>query len=81
MKLAMLSHAVTVGCLLGFWYAAGLGTVFLVGIIVVAVLLIYEHAIVRPDDLTRVNVAFFQVNAIISIGVFLLGVADVLVAG
>ncbi|MFQ5732060.1 MAG: UbiA-like polyprenyltransferase [Planctomycetaceae bacterium] len=79
LKLATASHAVTVGCLFGFWYAAGLGPVFLTGILVVAALLVYEHALVRPDDLTRVNVAFFQVNVIVSVGVFLLGVADVLV--
>jgi 4-hydroxybenzoate polyprenyltransferase len=38
----------------------------------VAVLLAYEHWLVRPDDLSRVNKAFFQVNAVISIGLFLL---------
>ena len=36
----------------------------------VAVLLLYEHWLVRPDDLSRVNQAFFQVNAVISIGLF-----------
>ena len=35
-----------------------------------AVLLAYEHWLVRPDDLTRVNVAFFNVNAVVSIGLF-----------
>ena len=42
----------------------------------VAVLLVYEHAIVRPDDLTRVNVAFFQVNVGISMGLLAVGLAD-----
>ena len=41
----------------------------------VAVLLAYEHALVRPDDLTRVNVAFFQVNIAISLGIA--GLSDV----
>ena len=36
-------------------------------------LLVYEHALVRPDDLTRVNVAFFQVNIAISLGLLALG--------
>ena len=31
-------------------------------------LLVYEHALVRPDDLTRVNLAFFHVNVVISMG-------------
>ena len=44
----------------------------------VAVLLIYEHALVRPDDLTRVNVAFFQVNIVISMGLLAVAVIDLL---
>jgi len=38
----------------------------------VAMLLAYEHWIVRPDDLSRVNRAFFQVNAVVSVGLFVL---------
>jgi 4-hydroxybenzoate polyprenyltransferase len=78
LRLAMISHALTIGCLVGLWFAAELGPVFLTGIIAVAALLIYEHALVRPDDLTRVNRAFFHVNAVISLGVFFAGLADVL---
>ena len=40
------------------------------GVLAVAVLLVYEHWLVRPDDLTRVNVAFFNVNAVVSMGLF-----------
>jgi len=78
LRLAMISHALTVVCLVGLWFAADLGSVFLTGIIAVALLLIYEHALVRPDDLTRVNLAFFHVNAVISLGIFAAGLADVL---
>ena len=45
----------------------------------VAVLLVYEHWLVRPDDLTRVNVAFFNVNAVVSIGLLVAGTLDLLV--
>ena len=55
-----------------------LGTVYFLGVAAVAVLLIYEHALVRPDDLTRVNLAFFQVNIAISIGLLVVGVVDLL---
>ena len=48
----------------------------MVGIAAVAVLLFYEHALVRPDDLTRVNLAFFHVNVIISMGLLVFGMAD-----
>ena len=68
LKLAALSHALTMACLVGLWWAAELGPVFLTGLIAVALLLAYEHWLVRPDDLSRVNVAFFQVNAVISLG-------------
>lgn len=55
-----------------------LGTVYWIGIAAVAVLLAYEHWLVRPDDLTRINAAFFNVNAVISIGLFVVGTIDLL---
>ncbi len=54
------------------------GPVFLVGVACIAALLVYEHSVVRPDDLSRVNLAFFHVNALVSLGLLLLGVADLL---
>ncbi len=78
LKIAAFSHLLTVGCLVGLWYTADLGPIFLTGIAGVAALLAYEHRLVRPNDLGRVNLAFFHVNAIISVGLFLLGLADVL---
>ena len=42
-------------------------------------LLIYEHSLVRADDLTRVNMAFFNVNAIVSIGLFVVVTVDLMV--
>jgi 4-hydroxybenzoate polyprenyltransferase len=60
------------------WLAPSLlGPVYLAGLGAVAVLLIVEHALIRPGDLSRVNQAFFQVNAIISVGLFLIVLADV----
>jgi 4-hydroxybenzoate polyprenyltransferase len=54
-----------------YWVAApDLGAIYLIGIAAVAGLLAYEHWLVRPDDLSRVNQAFFQVNAVISLGLF-----------
>ena len=52
------------------------GRVYLGGVALIAALLIYEHALVRPDDLTRVNRAFFQVNAVVSIGLLVMGAID-----
>ncbi len=76
--LAAGSHLAAVVCLFALWYLANLGHLFLIGVVCMAGLLIYEHSLVRPDDLTRVNVAFFNVNAVISLGLFAVGLADVL---
>jgi 4-hydroxybenzoate polyprenyltransferase len=77
LKLAAFSHLLTVVCLAALWWTAGLGPLFAIGVAAVAILLAYEHSLVRPDDLTRVNMAFFNVNAVISIGLFVVGSLDV----
>jgi 4-hydroxybenzoate polyprenyltransferase len=66
--------------LLLYWAAQPyLGWIYLSGVAAVAVLLAYEHWLVRPDDLTRVNRAFFHVNGVISIGLLLVVLLQVAV--
>lgn len=77
LRLALVSHLATIGCLFGLWYVAGLGLIFLVGTIAVTGLLLYEHSLVTPSNLTKVNIAFFNVNAVVSIGLLVIGLADV----
>jgi 4-hydroxybenzoate polyprenyltransferase len=77
LRISAISHLLTVICLFALWQFAAMGPIFLCGVIAVAILLAYEHRLVRPDDLTRVNAAFFNVNAVISIGLFVVGLADV----
>jgi 4-hydroxybenzoate polyprenyltransferase len=73
-----LAHALSVLLLVWLGLALGLGAAYYAGVAVVAVLLAYENAIVHPDDLSRVNVAFFTMNGVIA-AVFLAGtLADVL---
>lgn len=81
LRLAMICHVVTAALLMLLYYVASppLGGVYLVGVTAVIVLLAYEHSLVRPDDLSRVNRAFFQVNGVISIGLFLLVLLQVIV--
>jgi 4-hydroxybenzoate polyprenyltransferase len=55
------------------------GWVYWTGVAAVAALLVYEHCLVRPDDLTRVNRAFFNVNAIISLGLLVAATADLMI--
>lgn len=55
------------------------GWVYLAGAVMIAMLLAYEHGLVRPDDLTRVNRAFFHVNAVVSLGLLGIGLVDLFV--
>jgi len=65
--------------LLAFAWAAQSGPLFVVGVVLVGGVLAYEHWIVRPNDLARVNVAFFNLNGVV--GILLLGcfVGDLLI--
>ncbi len=67
LRLSAVLHAGTVAALVGTGLAAGLGWPYYVGVAATAALLVYEHALVRPDDLTRVNAAFFTANALVSL--------------
>jgi 4-hydroxybenzoate polyprenyltransferase len=72
LRLAAGCHLLMVLLLALLWWVAApaLGMIYLTGLAAVGVLLVYEHWLVRPDDLTRVNLAFFQVNGVISVGLF-----------
>lgn len=82
LRLAAACHAVTVVLLavLPLVYPP-FGGLYWVAVVAVAGLLIYEHALVRPDDLDRVNTAFFNVNAVISMGLLAVGTLDLWLGG
>jgi 4-hydroxybenzoate polyprenyltransferase len=73
LRVALLCHVLMVGCLISLYWLAWpeLKVIYLTGVLAVAALLAYEHWLVRPDDLSRVNQAFFNVNGVISVGLFL----------
>jgi len=77
LRMAFTSHMLTIAMLFLLWNMAALGPIFLTGIILISLLLLYEHWLVSPDDLSQVNIAFFNVNAIISFGILVLGCIDV----
>jgi 4-hydroxybenzoate polyprenyltransferase len=72
-------HAVMLVLLILLVHLFALGPVALVGIAAVAALLLYEHLIVSPTDLRRLNAAFFTMNGLISVVFFLFVAADILI--
>jgi 4-hydroxybenzoate polyprenyltransferase len=79
--LARLMHLVMLGLLVWFVHLFSLGLIAIAGIVLVAALLLYEHSIVSPSDLSRINAAFFTLNGVISIVFFAAVAADVLARG
>ncbi len=69
-------HVGTVACLAAVGVLLERGVAYQVGVVLVAVLLTYEHAIVKPTDLSRINKAFFDLNGYVSVGFFLCVLAD-----
>lgn len=63
-------HVTSVALLASLYWLTPLHPVYLAGVAGVAALLVYEHSLVRHDDLSRVDVAFFTVNGWVSVGYF-----------
>ena len=69
-------HGVAVAALLAFGWGAALGWPYYVGVGIGAGLIAWEHQLVRPGDLSRLNAAFFTINGIVSIVVFVGALVD-----
>ena len=74
-------HVVTTALLVWYGLAIGAGAFFWVGLAIVAGAFVYEHTIVKPHDLSRLNRAFFTVNGVIGISLFVFALFDLLVRG
>jgi 4-hydroxybenzoate polyprenyltransferase len=81
LRASSITHAVTLAGFVWFGAAAGLGWLWWTGVALTAVVLVYEHRIVRADDLSRVNRAFFTANGVIGISLFVFALADLVVHG
>lgn len=77
--LSAILHLFMVGVLLIVSRYTGLGVVYTIGVCIVAALLFYEHSLVKPKDLSRINTAFFTVNGIISVGLMGITLIDIFV--
>ena len=78
--IAKLLHAAMIASLLALVGAFHLGLLSLLGVLAVLALLVYEHGLVKPHDLSKVNAAFFTVNGYVSILFFVFWAADILVS-
>ena len=79
LRLSRVCHLLAVGLLALGGYLVHAGPVYYGGVAFAAALLIYEQSLVKPDDLSRVNLAFFTLNGFVSIGVFVFALIDILI--
>ncbi len=79
--IARIFHVTMIGCLAALAFSFELGWLSLTGIGAVILLLLYEHSMVKADDLSRVNAAFFTVNGYVSVLFFLFWAADIYFLG
>jgi 4-hydroxybenzoate polyprenyltransferase len=74
-----LLHGITIPALAVFGCGAGFGVWYYVGVAAAAAILTYEHQLVKPGDLSRLDAAFFTMNGVMSVTVFAFALIDVLV--
>ena len=80
LQISTICHLFTVGFLALVGMRAGMGAIYWFGWLAVIAVLVWEHRIVSPNDLSRINRAFFDLNAYVSIAFFCATVADLLFA-
>ena len=73
---AKLLHGLAILALVAFGLGAGLGLAYFAGVATAAAFIAYEHRLVRPGDLSRLDAAFFTMNGVVSIVVFLGALVD-----
>jgi len=78
LRLAQILHLLMVASLVALVWTLHLGALAMAGVAAVAALLVYEHSLVKPNDLSRVNAAFFTMNGYVSVLFFLFWAADIL---
>jgi 4-hydroxybenzoate polyprenyltransferase len=81
LHLSTVTHVVTFALFVWFGQLVGLGWWWWVGLVLTAAAFAYQHVVVRPDDLSKVNRAFFTANGFVGIALFLFALLDLLFAG
>jgi 4-hydroxybenzoate polyprenyltransferase len=81
LRVSRACHLMAVAFLVVGGLLVGAGSIYFVGVAAAAALLVYEQSLVKPHDLSRVNLAFFTLNGFVSIGIFLFVLADLVTRG
>ncbi len=76
--ISRLAHLVTMICLFWIYGLLPVGIPYVLGVLIALGLIVYEHSLVREDDLSKLNIAFFNMNGYISVTIFLFTLLDVL---
>ena len=76
MRFSAILHALTFLSLLSLYWIFSLSPVFIAFAVAIGILLVVEHRLVKPHDLTRIDIAFYHVNSVISVLIFLALVAE-----
>lgn len=77
--LARVMHAVAFIIFFFIAFYFNLGWIYLTGVLITGGLMVYEHRLVKPDNLSQLNMAFFNLNAYISISIFIFTFVDILI--
>jgi len=75
--ISRISHLVTMASLFWLFPLLNLGWYYLAGVFIALCLIIYEHTLVKENDLSKLNMAFFNMNGYISVTVFVFTLVDV----
>ena len=70
LRIARLFHLITIAMLLGLMPIFNLGALYLFGVLIASALMLYEHSLIKPADLSKLDMAFFNMNGYISITIF-----------
>jgi len=79
LRIAKVFHMITAFCFLLLFWMTPLSWIYLVGTVIAAIILFYEHWLVKPNDISRVQTAFFTMNSVLSIVMFACTLIDLVV--
>lgn len=79
LNLARLFHIAAFAIFFAAKFMFGLGAAYLIGVILSGAFMLYQHSILKPDDLSKLDMAFFNLNAYISVTIFLFTAVDIFI--